>query len=92
MPVPHSEGPGRRRPLTSSGAIFFALACIAFLLGGITYVAMFGVLGSPGGTSDMQQLTSHPPASPAPNAGATFGNAGTRETQGYTAPDTARPQ
>ena len=91
MTVPHNEGPRRRR-ITSSGAIAFAVVCIALLLGGITYVAMFGVPGGPGGTSDQQQQTSHPPAAPSPNADATFGNAGTRETQGYTAPDTARPQ
>jgi hypothetical protein len=72
--------------------IFFALTCVVFLLGGIAYVAMFGVPGGPGGTSDQQQQTSHPPAAPAPNADATFGNAGTRETQGYRAPATPRQQ
>jgi hypothetical protein len=92
MPVPDHRAPDPGRRPASSGAIFFALACAAFLLGGIAYVAVFGVPGGPGGTSDLQQQTSHPPATPAPNADATLGNAGTRETQGYTAPETPRQQ
>ena len=92
MPPPDTRAPDRGPRATTSGAIFFAMACIAMLLGGITYVAVFGVPGGPGGTSDQQQQTSHPPAVPAPNADATFGNAGTRETQGYTAPETGRQQ
>jgi hypothetical protein len=90
MPRPHTDTPQQSRRLAPSGAIFFAAACMAFLLGGIAYVALFGVPGGPGGTSEQQQQTSHPPATPAPNADATFGNAGTRETQGYTAPETPR--
>jgi hypothetical protein len=66
--------------------ITFVLGGAILLVAGIGFVALYGVPGqSPGGTSQSQQQSSGAPPPPA-NQNATFGNAGTRETTGTSAP------
>jgi hypothetical protein len=84
MPLPHDNTPDRGPRAATSGAVLFAAACIVFLLGSLTYVALFGIGGGPGAMPEGQQQAA--PATSAPNA------TGTRETQGYSPPNTAGQQ
>ena len=74
--------------------ITFVLGGAILLVAGIGFVALYGVPGQgPGGTSpNQQQSQQQSPGAPPPpaNQNATFGNAGTRETTGTSAPATPR--